>query len=243
MEDAHISPTKALQTAVNDLSLARSLDQITTIVRHAARQIADADGATFVLREGGDCYYVDEEAIAPLWKGQRFSLNVCIGGWVMTHHQPVVIPDIDGDARIPYHAYQSTFVRSLAVVPIRKNDPLGAIGVYWRTHHHATNATVQDLMTLAQCTALALEYVNMQGQLERLHLERAVNAEQMVTDHDPSSPHPHVEELVRMCAWTQRLYFDGEWVSIEDYLYRRFDIHITHGISEDAVRALDDAET
>ena len=44
---------------------------IIAVVRSAVRDLTGADGATFVLREGNNCHYVDEEAVSPLWKGQR----------------------------------------------------------------------------------------------------------------------------------------------------------------------------
>jgi hypothetical protein len=62
-----------LVEVVQRLSLARDIPTIQDIVRRAARQLTGADGATFVLRDGDRCYYADEDAIAPLWKGQRFS--------------------------------------------------------------------------------------------------------------------------------------------------------------------------
>ncbi len=57
---------------VQKLSLARDLSTITQIVRHAARELTGGDGATLVLRDQDQCYYVDEDAISPLWKGQHF---------------------------------------------------------------------------------------------------------------------------------------------------------------------------
>ncbi len=45
------------------------------VVRHAARELTGADGATFVLRDADKCFYADEDAIAPLWKGQRFPMS------------------------------------------------------------------------------------------------------------------------------------------------------------------------
>ena len=47
-----------------------------------------------MLRDGDECSYVDEEAIAPLWKGRRFPLTSCISGWVMEHRQAAAISDI-----------------------------------------------------------------------------------------------------------------------------------------------------
>ena len=47
--------TKRLVDAVQELSLARSLDKVMEIVRDVARARTGADGATFVLREGNHC--------------------------------------------------------------------------------------------------------------------------------------------------------------------------------------------
>ena len=62
---------ETLLQAVQDLSLVREVQDIQQIVRSAARRLARADGATFVLRDGDQCFYADEDAISPLWKGQR----------------------------------------------------------------------------------------------------------------------------------------------------------------------------
>ena len=79
---------------VKQLSLARSVEQIMAIVRHGARELTSADGATFILRDGNLCHYADEDAIEPLWKGQRFPMSACVSGWVMLERTPAVIPDI-----------------------------------------------------------------------------------------------------------------------------------------------------
>ncbi len=149
------------------LSLARSLPAIMEIVRHAARELTGADGATFVLRDEDKCYYADEEAIAPLWKGSRFPMRICISGWVMMNRQPVIIEDIYKDPRIPIDAYRPTFVRSLAMVPIRTMEPIGAIGNYWATHYRPTAEQIKALRALADTTALAIENVQLYEDLER----------------------------------------------------------------------------
>ena len=66
---------------VQRLSLARGLEEIMAVVRRGVRHLTGADGVTFVLRDGGLCHYADEDAISPLWKGQRFPLETCISGW------------------------------------------------------------------------------------------------------------------------------------------------------------------
>ena len=49
-----------------------------------------------------------------------------------------MIEDIYADDRIPHDAYRPTFVKSLAMVPIRTLDPVGAIGNYWAERHQPT---------------------------------------------------------------------------------------------------------
>ena len=152
---------------VQELSLARGLDAIVEIVRHAARELTGADGATFVLRDDDKCFYVDEDAISPLWKGQRFPLEACISGWAMLNSRSTIVPDIFCDPRIPIDAYRPTFVRSLVMVPIRTKDPVGAIGNYWATPHECTAEELELLEALANTTAVAIENVNVYADLER----------------------------------------------------------------------------
>lgn len=60
---------------VQRLSHSQSLEDIAEAVRTGARQLIGADGATFVLRDQGNCFYMDEDAMTPLWKGSRFPLE------------------------------------------------------------------------------------------------------------------------------------------------------------------------
>jgi signal transduction histidine kinase len=153
--------------AVQQLSLARSVAGVQEIVRKAARRLTGADGATFILRQGEFCFYAEEDAIAPLWKGNRFPLEACVSGWVMLNRRPVVIEDIYADDRVPHDAYRPTFVKSLAMVPIGTVDPIGAIGNYWAVHHRAHDSEVELLRALADSTAVALENVRVYQELER----------------------------------------------------------------------------
>lgn len=150
---------------VQALSQARDMATVARITRDAARELTGADGATFVLRDGDKCFYADENAIAPLWKGKRFPMEICISGWVMLHAEPVTIEDIYADPRIPAEAYRPTFVKSLAMVPIRKDAPIGAIGNYWAHNHQPTTEQVSILQALANTTAVALENVRLIDEL------------------------------------------------------------------------------
>jgi CHASE3 domain sensor protein len=49
----------------------------------------------------------------------------------------------------------------------------------------------------------------------------------------------HYRNLVTLCAWTRSVEYEGEWISFEEYLRRKFDISTTHGISPDALSQLE----
>jgi GAF domain-containing protein len=148
---------QSYRSALDD---ARSLEGIGRVVKTAARQLTGAQGATFVLAQDGYCFYADEDAIGPLWKGQRFPMDHCISGWAMVHGVHAVVPDITCDARIPLTAYAPTFVRSLAMVPVGE-PAVAAIGAYWATEHEATLEEVHVLQNLASATAAAIERVGL----------------------------------------------------------------------------------
>jgi len=163
----YLAGMERLIEVVQELSLARSLEQVMEIVRTAARELTGADGATFVLRDGDLCYYADEDAIEPLWKGRRFPMSACISGWAMLHRTPAVIRDIYADPRIPVDAYRPTFVKSLVMVPIRTLSPVGAIGNYWAHQHRATDEEMQLLAALADSTSVAMENIELPRHLPR----------------------------------------------------------------------------
>lgn len=223
--DSALSPALLIQ-AVQEVSTAQTLEDIVRIVNRTARTGTGADGVSFVLREGEQCHYLDEDSITPLWKGRRFPLTECVSGWSMLHRQAVMIPDITQDLRVPQDAYQPTFVRSLVMVPIRSLAPLGALGAYWAQPRMAQPGVVPWLQALADAASAGIEAVRAAGEIAELR--RGSNP--------PQGDVPR--ELVRMCAWTKRFFHNGQWVSIETYLRARHGVQVTHGMSEDALGRL-----
>jgi signal transduction histidine kinase len=155
-----------LLAVVHELSRARDLAGVMAVVRRAARTLLAADGVTFVLRDGEQVFYADEDAIAPLWKGRRFPAGACVSGWAIDHRQTVVIPDVYADPRVPVTAYRPTFVKSLLMVPIRVEDPVGAIGAYWALRRTATAREIALLESLAGFAAVAVVNAEANRQAE-----------------------------------------------------------------------------
>lgn len=168
---SYVRGMERLLRAARDLALARTQDEVQRIVSNAARELAAADGATFVLRDDGKCHYVDEDAIAPLLKGHAFPIESCISGWSMLNRRSASIADIYVDPRVPHDAFRPTFVKSLLMVPIGA-DPIGAIGSFWAQPRKPSDEEESLLQQLAELTAIAMENVQVCADLEHLVRER-----------------------------------------------------------------------
>ncbi|HEX7759470.1 MAG TPA: HWE histidine kinase domain-containing protein [Caulobacteraceae bacterium] len=169
---AEDSALLTLVETIESLAGAQTVEQVAAVIRSSARQITGADGVAFVLRDNDRCWYLDEDAIGPLWKGRRFAMTECISGWTMLNGQTAVIPDIYADDRIPHDAYRPTFVKSLVMTPVRtREEPVAAIGAYWADKRQPTAGEIMKLQVMARATAAALEsarlYASLNESLER----------------------------------------------------------------------------
>lgn len=172
-------PEQTIDDLMLALSMARGTEEILATVRAHARSLVGADGITFVLRDGEMCHYAEEDAISPLWKGMRFPLTACISGWAMLNRKAAIIEDIYADERIPHAAYRPTFVKSLAMVPVRQDDPVGAIGAYWAERRRPTPAEIATLTRIANGAAVAFTNIGLMKSLVAAK-EEAVKAKEAI---------------------------------------------------------------
>jgi putative two-component system response regulator len=218
-------------------AMARGMDEVMAVVRENARRLIGADGVTFVLREGGKCFYADEDAISPLWKGQRFPLEHCISGWSMLHRETVVIDDIYADDRIPHAAYRPTFVRSLVMVPVRQEDPIGAIGAYWAETRQPTDDDIRLIQWVANCAAVAMTNVALFNSLAAAK-EEAMRAKEAIIialaslaetrDTDTGNHVRRTQQLMRIiaeAALQRGLYAPELDASFVELLYKSAPLH------------------
>lgn len=43
-----------------------------------------------------------------------------------------------------------------------------------------------------------------------------------------------LQNIITVCAWTQRVNYRGKWMRMEEFLWQRFRVKVSHGISEEA---------
>lgn len=138
---------------------ARSRDDVVAVLARSARRLIGADGIAVVLRDESRCHYVAEDAIEPLWKGQRFPLEACVSGWAMLHDETVVVPDVTLDPRVPVAPYSNKSISSLVMAPIGAPEPVAALGAYWCALVFLDTATVSRVEALARLAGEALAQI------------------------------------------------------------------------------------
>lgn len=154
-----LTPLTYVTQAVAKVARARTEQDVVEALRSTARSLVGCDGIAVIRAEGDLCHYVEEDAIGPLWKGQKFPQVACVSGWAMIHRQTVVIPDIAKDDRIPFELYEGTFVRSMMMAPIHSSDSVGSIGAYWSQPYTPTTWEIEILEALASAAATAFETI------------------------------------------------------------------------------------
>ena len=157
------SPTETLIDAIQELARVPKLAEIETLVTSAARRMTRAAGATLIMLEDDTADYVAEDSLAPLLKDrQRAARRRPRRLGDPRPRAQVVIADVLADQRVDRETYAQTFVKSVAIVPIRAHDPIGAVGVYWSIRHQASETELSLLHSLADATSVALENLRLE---------------------------------------------------------------------------------
>ncbi|QNE33054.1 GAF domain-containing protein [Sphingomonas sp. NBWT7] len=149
--------------AIDALGAVWSVDAALEVLRAHTRRIALADGVCVVRRISATVLYVGEDAIAPLWTGQRFPIEQCVSGRAMIERQVILIPDIATDPRVPLNAYLSTFVASMAMIPLGSGEPFAALGLYWAQAQPIEPAALTLVETLARSANATFERLALRG--------------------------------------------------------------------------------
>lgn len=188
------SKLNALTSVIQEISGATELNQITEITSSFARKLVNADGVSFILRDNSECYYINEDAISPLWKGKRFSINECISGWVMQHKETAIIKDIYADERIPHDIYKPTFVKSAVVCPVNKNNPVAAIAIYWANQTMIGKNDIELIESLANAVSVSMDKLQSMKEVKKKNEEYyALYEEYLSINEELSKANEHLE--------------------------------------------------
>ncbi|MCA9670548.1 MAG: PAS domain S-box protein [Myxococcales bacterium] len=165
-ERAHLYNEHLLQvTAVlQQLAVTRDVDDIAAIVSAALRDVSDADGATFVLRDGEMADYAHVVVGDESRRGGRKPLDASLSGHVILTKRPLVIEDMASAP--PPRCEEGGAVKSLVIAPVRVEAPIGAVGCWWSRPQKITSEQTQLAQALADAAAVAIENVRSMGELE-----------------------------------------------------------------------------
>ncbi len=82
------------------------------------------------------------------------------------------------------------------------------------------------------CIGTALFLAAAMGESRRLESEQTRLIAELKTSADQVR---RLQEFVTFCAWTGRVRWQNQWVSVETFLHERYHLNISHGISEEAL--------
>jgi diguanylate cyclase (GGDEF)-like protein len=159
-----------LVAVIQELSRIRDMRALHAVVSSAAHKLAGTVGAHIYLHAGSN-------GSVPIEPVGRAPVDVCIGKWVVQHRRPVLVSDIADELCIPAEPRRAQNVKSLLMVPIRRSNPIGAIGSYWGQVYRPSEFELNVLQALADSTAMAIESVRVMTELDERVRQRTQELE------------------------------------------------------------------
>lgn len=144
-------------------TLASTLDlpKLLHIIIEAARELTDTEAASIMLFDPltGELRFEAATNMDPTLQGLVIPVEGSIAGWIVTHSEPLVVPDTSKDPRWNQKADKATeFVtRSILGVPLVTHDKvLGALEGLNKKGDSFTDDDITTLQTLAAQASIAI---------------------------------------------------------------------------------------
>ena len=193
---------------LSDLSGCNSIGEIAALLCDQGRKAVAADGVAFVLFEEGHANYIEESSVDIFLKGMRPPLDDCICGWCQRMNQTALVNDIHHDDRINPADFENSFVKSLAMIPIRSEDrPIGSVGFYFSEAGDFPDQRTPVMECLAAAATFAMRNVTLLSGVDQVVAERTDALERVNTElesfaytvsHDLKNP----LSVVKTNCWT-----------------------------------------
>ncbi len=176
--ERHNTNLQRLVVVIQQLSFTHDMNSLAHLVSTAAQLLVSADSTVFALREDDKVRCVAEQAAVPFFRDMVIPLTMGVSGWTITNRQAVAIDDISVDSRISKELYKNSGICSQIMVPIRQEDPVGAVGAFWNTPHSATPDEIALLQALADAAAVALSNIHSYQDLDAARREAERKSEE-----------------------------------------------------------------
>lgn len=98
----------------------------------------------------------------------------------------------------------------------------------------AINLGITSSVIIALVLWIGLIFKRREAEQRAAEEEREILVQSLKTSLDELSKLQN--NLVTVCAWTQRVLDEGKWVRFEEFLDKRLNISVSHGISEEAAK-------
>jgi PAS domain S-box-containing protein len=203
-----------------DTTLAQSLDQVLDVIGGDSGTVHLLDESDGQTENGGQIFRlvaqrgVRADLIAMV---DSFSVSNGPGEWILTHDEPLIVPDITADPRIRVELPIEP--RSYLGIPLRASGRIvGVLGIVRRPDQ--PQLTVEELSLLSSIAdqlGIVVESARLHAQAERA--ARLEERERLARElHD--SVTQSLYSLTLFAEWARDLYQDGELEGVNERLVR-----------------------
>jgi len=162
--EAHNRELDGLRMIAGTMLAVRTREELFSEVTRGAQRLLQCDGSSLLLlvEEGRFLKVMAGEGDMQRVTGALFPVDHSLTGWVVTHNESVICPDLQGDPRLYKVPELEGHLHNAVLAPLRSSGlVLGVLSVYNRGEPGFTPHDRQLLQTLADQVAFGLDRVTV----------------------------------------------------------------------------------
>jgi signal transduction histidine kinase/CHASE3 domain sensor protein len=169
-----LETSETLQDIGRELVMQSDLQTLLNLVCREARRVLRADYAavaTIIDAEGSTRWVAIDGASSELWRHAVFPPHTGMAGWAVDKAGPIVIQGDGQDSgfsmeELPIYAAES-MQAALGVPLFRKETPIGALILAYRSEHQISDGEIELATALASYASIAIENARLLSELQR----------------------------------------------------------------------------